>query len=121
MSLGDLEDVGIELPVSSDAFNSMAATSLQLGRLPKRGDKIQANGYEIGVESVRDNRIVAVRIHPSTTGEFPRQTGTGEAQAHQRGSGPWLPSNGLRLRAVRPHHPRGDDAGGGFTESSSRS
>ena len=33
-----------------------------------------ANGYEIRVESVRDNRIVAVRIHASPTGEFPRQT-----------------------------------------------
>jgi CBS domain containing-hemolysin-like protein len=82
VSLGDLEDVGIQLPVSSDAFNSIGGYVFsELGRLPKRGDKIQANGYEIGVESVRDNRIVAVRIHPSTTGEFPRQTGTGEAQS----------------------------------------
>jgi CBS domain containing-hemolysin-like protein len=81
VSLGDLEDVGIQLPVSSDAFNSIGGYVFsELGRLPKRGDRIQANGYEIRVESVRDNRIVAVRIHPSSTGEFPRQTGTGEAQ-----------------------------------------
>ncbi len=81
VSLGDLEDVGIQLPVSSDAFNSIGGYVFsELGRLPKRGDRIQANGYEIRVESVRDNRIVAVRIHPSATGEFPRQTGTGEAQ-----------------------------------------
>jgi hypothetical protein len=32
------------------------------------------------VESVRDNRIVAVRIHPTSTGEFPLQTGTDEAE-----------------------------------------
>ena len=77
VSLGDLEDVGIQLPVSSDAFNSIGGYVFsELGRLPKRGDRIQANGYEIRVESVRDNRIVAVRIHPSPTGEFPRQTGT---------------------------------------------
>ena len=82
VSLGDLEDVGIQLPVSSDAFNSIGGYVFsELGRLPKRGDRIQANGYEIRVESVRDNRIVAVRIHPSATGEFPRQTGTGEAQS----------------------------------------
>jgi CBS domain containing-hemolysin-like protein len=81
VSLGDLEDVGIQLPVSSDAFNSIGGYVFsELGRLPKRGDRIQANGYEIRVESVRDNRIVAVRIHTSSTGEFPRQTGTGETQ-----------------------------------------
>jgi len=81
ISLGDLEDVGIQLPVSSDAFNSIGGYVFsELGRLPKRGDRIQANGYEIRVESVRENRIVAVRIHQSSTGEFPRQTGSGEAQ-----------------------------------------
>ncbi|MEK6271697.1 MAG: hemolysin family protein [Actinomycetota bacterium] len=81
VSLGDLEDVGIQLPVSSDAFNSIGGYVFsELGRLPKRGDRILANGYEVRVESVRDNRIVAVRIHPSATGEFPRQAGTGEPQ-----------------------------------------
>jgi CBS domain containing-hemolysin-like protein len=34
----------------------------ELGRLPKRGDTIRANGYSIRVESVRQNRIEAVRI-----------------------------------------------------------
>ena len=43
----------------------------ELGRLPKRGDRITANGYEIRVESVRENRIVAVRIHTRATAEFP--------------------------------------------------
>ena len=65
--LGDLEDAGIELPVSSDAFNSVGGYVFsQLGRLAKRGDKIVANGYELRVESVRENRIVAVRIHAVT-------------------------------------------------------
>jgi CBS domain containing-hemolysin-like protein len=64
VSLGDLEDVGIRLPVSSDAFNSIGGYVFsELGRLPKRGDRITANGYEISVESVRENRIVAVRVH----------------------------------------------------------
>jgi len=68
VSLGDLEDVGIRLPVSSDAFNSIGGYVFsELGRLPKRGDRIMANGYEIRVESVRENRIVAVRIHGSAT------------------------------------------------------
>jgi CBS domain containing-hemolysin-like protein len=82
VSLGDLEDVGIQLPVSSDAFNSIGGYVFsELGRLPKRGDRIVANGYEVRVESVRENRIVAVRIHHSATGEFPRQQGASESQA----------------------------------------
>jgi hypothetical protein len=31
--------------------------------LPKRGDVIAADGFQIRVESVRENRIEAVRIH----------------------------------------------------------
>ena len=68
VAIGDLADAGIELPVDSDAYNSVGGYVFsQLGRLPKRGDRIQANGYEIRVESVRENRIVAVRIRPLTT------------------------------------------------------
>jgi CBS domain containing-hemolysin-like protein len=82
VSLGDLEDVGIRLPVSSDAFNSIGGYVFsELGRLPKRGDRITADGYEIRVESVRENRIVAVRIHGSPTGEFPRQASASESSA----------------------------------------
>ena len=63
VSLGDLEDVGIELPADTDAYNSIGGyVFAELGRLPKRGDTIIANGYKIRVESVRENRIVAVRI-----------------------------------------------------------
>jgi CBS domain containing-hemolysin-like protein len=64
VALGDLVDAGLELPVDSDAYNSVGGYVFsQLGRLPKRGDMIRADGYEIRVESVRENRIVAVRIH----------------------------------------------------------
>ena len=62
--LGDLIDVGIRLP-DTDAYNSVGGYVFgELGRLPKRGDVIEADGYTIRVESVRENRIVAVRIHP---------------------------------------------------------
>jgi CBS domain containing-hemolysin-like protein len=65
VSLGDLADSGIELPVDTDAYNSIGGYVFdELGRLPKRGDLITADGYEIRVESVRENRIEAVRIHP---------------------------------------------------------
>ncbi|HEX5376902.1 MAG TPA: hemolysin family protein [Solirubrobacterales bacterium] len=63
VSLGDLSDAGIELPVDTDAYNSVGGYVFgELGRLPKRGDTIVANGYTIRVESVRENRIEAVRI-----------------------------------------------------------
>jgi magnesium and cobalt exporter, CNNM family len=66
VSLGDLTDRGIELPVDTDAYNSIGGYVFgELGRLPKRGDLITADGYEIRVESVRENRIEAVRIHPT--------------------------------------------------------
>jgi CBS domain containing-hemolysin-like protein len=69
VSLGDLVDAGIKLPVDSDAYNSIGGYVFsELGRLPKRGDRIQANGHEIRVESVRENRIVAVRIKPQKSG-----------------------------------------------------
>jgi CBS domain containing-hemolysin-like protein len=65
VSLGDLADRGIELPVDTDAYNSIGGYVFgELGRLPKRGDVINADGFEIRVESVRENRIEAVRIHP---------------------------------------------------------
>src|SRR3954447_22006850 len=63
VSLGDLEDAGIDLPVETDAFNSVGGYVFgELGRLPKRGDAINVDGYTIRVESVRANRIEAVRI-----------------------------------------------------------
>ncbi|HEX6455344.1 MAG TPA: hemolysin family protein [Solirubrobacterales bacterium] len=63
VSLGDLEDAGIELPVDSDTYNSIGGFVFgQLGRLPKRGDSIAVDGYTIRVEAVRENRIEAVRI-----------------------------------------------------------
>ena len=49
VSLGDLDDVGISLPVDSDAYTTVGGYVFgQLGRLPKRGDQITANGYRSG-------------------------------------------------------------------------
>jgi len=63
VSLGDLADRGIELPVDNDTYNSIGGYVFgELGRLPKRGDTIVADGYTIRVESVRENRVEAVRI-----------------------------------------------------------
>ncbi|MGH2864237.1 MAG: hemolysin family protein [Solirubrobacteraceae bacterium] len=63
VAVTDLADYGLHLPVDSDAYNSIGGfVFAQLGRLPKRGDTVAAEGYSIRVESVRDNRIEAVRI-----------------------------------------------------------
>jgi magnesium and cobalt exporter, CNNM family len=59
----DLADYGLQLPVDSEAYNSVGGFVFgELGRLPKRGDMVRANGYSLRVESVRENRVDAVRI-----------------------------------------------------------
>src|SRR6185312_803219 len=59
----DLVDYGLDLPIDSETYNSVGGYMFgELGRLPKRGDMVNANGYSLRVESVRENRIEAVRI-----------------------------------------------------------
>jgi CBS domain containing-hemolysin-like protein len=63
VAVTDLADYGLDLPVDSDAYNSVGGfVFAELGRLPRRGDTVNADGFSIRVESVRDNRIEAVRI-----------------------------------------------------------
>jgi len=63
VAVDDLKDYGLDLPVDTDAYNSIGGFVFnELGRLPRRGDTVSANGYSIRVESVRENRIEAVRI-----------------------------------------------------------
>ncbi len=65
VAISDLQDYGLELPVDTDAYNSVGGLVFaELGRLPKRGDTVSADGYSIRVESVRENRVEAVRIRP---------------------------------------------------------
>jgi CBS domain containing-hemolysin-like protein len=74
----DLADYGLDLPVDSEAFNSVGGFVFgELGRLPKRGDMVRVNGYSLRVESVRENRIEAVRIrdHDARTDNGPRRGG----------------------------------------------
>ncbi|HMS60813.1 MAG TPA: hemolysin family protein [Solirubrobacteraceae bacterium] len=63
VAIADLLDHEIELPVDSDAYNSVGGLVFdELGRLPRRGDVVHVDGYAIRVESVRENRVEAVRI-----------------------------------------------------------
>jgi magnesium and cobalt exporter, CNNM family len=80
VAVTDLADYGVNLPIDTDAYNSIGGfVFAQLGRLPKRGDTVTANGYSIRVESVRENRIEAVRIRERRpAGQAPR-SGDGDA------------------------------------------
>ncbi|MBA2765233.1 MAG: HlyC/CorC family transporter [Thermoleophilaceae bacterium] len=61
--INDLVDYSIDLDIDNDAFNSVGGfVFAELGRLPKRGDMVRRRGYSLRVESVRQNRIEAVRI-----------------------------------------------------------
>src|SRR4051812_17881435 len=81
----DLTDYGIDLPSESDAYNSVGGfVFAQLGRLPKRGDMVHSNGYSIRVESVRENRVEAVRIRDHEPESRTKDTVEIEAQAQQQ-------------------------------------
>jgi CBS domain containing-hemolysin-like protein len=63
VSIADLLDYGVELPVDSDAYNSVGGfVFAEIGRLPRRGDAISSGDFSIRVESVHHNRVEAVRI-----------------------------------------------------------
>jgi CBS domain containing-hemolysin-like protein len=74
VAITDLVDYGLDLPVDSEAYNSVGGFVFgELGRLPRRGDTIQHNGHSIRVESVRENRIEAVRIRERRSGSSETQ------------------------------------------------
>jgi CBS domain containing-hemolysin-like protein len=80
VAVTDLADYGLHLPIDSDAYNSVGGfVFAALGRLPRRGDTVAANGFSIRVESVRDNRIEAVRIRER------RPVGPSEGRESQSG------------------------------------
>jgi CBS domain containing-hemolysin-like protein len=85
----DLADYGLHLPVDSDAYNSVGGfVFAKLGRLPKRSDMIQVNGYSLRVEAVRENRVEAVRIRDHhARGEEGPQPGL-ERPVEQAAAGP---------------------------------
>jgi CBS domain containing-hemolysin-like protein len=80
----DLEDYGISLPVESDAYNSIGGLVFsELGRLPKRGDMVRTNDYSLRVESVRENRVEAVRIRDHVPDRGKRNGGAAAPQPEE--------------------------------------
>jgi len=82
VAINDLADYGMELPVDSDAYNSVGGLVFgELGRLPKRGDMVRVGQYSLRVESVRENRIEAVRIRDHGPDSVEQE----QASAEERG------------------------------------
>jgi CBS domain containing-hemolysin-like protein len=86
----DLADYGLDLPgVDTEAYNSVGGFVFgELGRLPKRGDMVRVNGYSLRVESVRENRVEAVRIRDHDGGAAPRDGAQVSRPAEQEASTP---------------------------------
>jgi len=80
VAINDLADYGMELDVDSDAYNSVGGLVFgELGRLPKRGDMVRVGDYSLRVESVRENRIEAVRIRDHSDERQPPADSSSEA------------------------------------------
>ena len=87
--INDLADYDIEIEVDEDAFNSVGGFVFhELGRLPKRGDMIRSHGYSLRVESVRQNRIEAVRIRDHQPESRRSGNGNGNGNGHPPNGAP---------------------------------
>ena len=62
VAVGDLADYGWSCPSTPTPTTRSAGTSSTSSGCLRRGDTISVNGFSIRVESVRENRIEAVRI-----------------------------------------------------------
>lgn len=61
--VADLMDHGVLLPPGGDAYTSIGGLVFtRLGRLPRQGEQLWVEGYSLRVESVRENRVEAVRV-----------------------------------------------------------
>ena len=61
--VADLVDHGILLPPGGDDYTSVGGLVFtSLGRLPRQGESLYVDGYSLRVESVRENRVEAVRV-----------------------------------------------------------
>jgi CBS domain containing-hemolysin-like protein len=75
--LGDLRDHGIELESESDAYNSIGGLVLDtLGHVPRPGEMVTVDDYQLTVDALRGNRIELIRLarRSSTPSTDPGQT-----------------------------------------------
>lgn len=63
VSLADVRDEGIELDSDSASYGSLGGLVFtELGRAPRRGDKVQVSGWELEVLQTKRSRITLVRV-----------------------------------------------------------
>jgi CBS domain containing-hemolysin-like protein len=96
----DLDDYGLHFEVDSDAYNSVGGFVFnELGRLPKRGDMVSAGDYSVRVESVRQNRVEAVRIRDHAPDRRAREAGgNGRPEGGAGGAAQALEGSGADAR-----------------------
>lgn len=76
--LEDLADHGVELV--DDTVTSVGGLVFnRLGRLPRTGDSVDADGWRLTVEATRGTRVVLVAIEPADDAS-PGRTGNGSAR-----------------------------------------
>lgn len=62
MHINELRQQGVELPSMNGVKSVGGYVFSSLGRLPKPGDQIRVDGYELIVEAMDDTRVAEVRI-----------------------------------------------------------
>jgi CBS domain containing-hemolysin-like protein len=77
--LGDLRDHGITLESDSDAYNSIGGLVLDtLGHVPKPGETLTVDDFQLTVDALRGNRIELIRVtrrssaQPTGAGQIPQ-------------------------------------------------
>lgn len=74
--LEDLADHGVEL-VDDTVTSVGGLVFTRLGRLPRTGDSVVADGWQLTVEATRGTRVVLVAIEPADEVQAPPVNGTG--------------------------------------------
>ena len=79
VSLEDLRDHGVELV--NETVNSVGGLVFtRLGRLPRTGDSVVVDGWQLTVEATRGTRVVLVAVEP-----VERAAARDEARANRQG------------------------------------
>ena len=78
VSLEDLRDHGVNL-VDETVTSVGGLVFTRLGRLPRTGDTVTADGWQLTVEATRGTRVVLVAIEPANPRDEPFRGGGGSA------------------------------------------
>lgn len=83
--LEDLADHGVEL-VDDTVTSVGGLVFTRLGRLPRTGDTVTADGWQLTVEATRGTRVVLVAIEPADEPPADEETGAEEGAPRSNGA-----------------------------------